>query len=406
MAKVQPMPLPFAEAKRFWKDKVPTAADEFDELKEKAHAKAFMASGLNQMDQVKAVHSALYKAIADGETFEQFKKRIPDVIRDQNWSGVRLEFIYRTNVQSAYMAGRYAQQSRAVKTRPYWQYSAVNDKRTRPAHAAMHGKIFPADSPVWDTWYPVNGYRCRCTVKSLSERQLKSRGLTVEKEDPTGKLFEPRDKDGNKLPARHLMPDPGFSRNTGKEWLSGLSPAEIAAKDVKWRDAVTKPEKPALSSLKKEEMLPFKEADRLPKNTRPEDAVKAFLGEFGIKNMADGRVIELPGVKLPTAVSKGLFETKDGKLKVNGIQWLKLLARTIADPWEIWMAPGGTGSEVSPWITLIRVFRDESGKPAGAVIFSQSGRQWISETVFPLDEEKIDAFRKGVSLYRAGRNDK
>ena len=48
----------------------------------------------------------------------------------------------------------------------------------------MDGRVFQADSPVWDTWYPPNGFRCRCTVRSLSKRQVEQMGLTVEEKAP------------------------------------------------------------------------------------------------------------------------------------------------------------------------------------------------------------------------------
>lgn len=223
------MALPMREAIEFWRNKVSMTRDEFDEVAEQMQARGFYVSGLTQIDQVEAVKSAIDAAIADGETFDQWKARITDIIDQQKWSGVRLEIIFRTNVQSAYMAGRYAQMNRPAvkKARPFWRYSAVHDRRTRPTHRAMDGKIFPADHPVWDVWYPPNGYRCRCGVQSLSQREITRDGLVVETEDPTGKLIEPVSADGRKMPARPLMPDNGFSRNVGKEWMESVpAPSE------------------------------------------------------------------------------------------------------------------------------------------------------------------------------------
>jgi hypothetical protein len=114
----------------------------------------------------------------------------------------------------------------AVKEgRPYWQYSAVNDSRTRPTHAALHGKVYPADSAFWDTFYPPNGFRCRCMVKTLSQRQVDKRGLDVGEGNGLGDLIEPVDPvTGDRLPARPLMPDKGFETNPGKEaWNPDLS---------------------------------------------------------------------------------------------------------------------------------------------------------------------------------------
>lgn len=60
--------------------------------------------------------------------------------------------------------------------RPYWQYDAVNDSKTRPSHLAMDGRVFMADDPIWDTWFPPNGFKCRCTVKTLSSARWSSGG--------------------------------------------------------------------------------------------------------------------------------------------------------------------------------------------------------------------------------------
>ena len=55
--------------------------------------------------------------------------------------------------------------------------------------------------------------------------------MTVETEDPTGKLYEPVDwKTGSKMPARPLMPDNGFSRNVGEEWMESTPRQELEEK--------------------------------------------------------------------------------------------------------------------------------------------------------------------------------
>lgn len=93
--------------------------------------------------------------------------------------------------------------------RPYWQYDAVNDSKTRPSHLAMDGRVFMADDPIWDTWFPPNGFKCRCTVKTLSKRQMEQRGLTVETEAPRAARLE----DGRFV---NILPDPQFDTNPAK----------------------------------------------------------------------------------------------------------------------------------------------------------------------------------------------
>lgn len=138
----------------------------------------------------------------------------------------RLENIFRTNIQSAYQVGRYNQMMQAVKSRPYWQYVAVLDGRTRPAHKAMNGKVYPADDPVWDFAYPPNGYRCRCTVRSLSKSEVDRDGLTVDSSDGnvTTETVSVNKSKGYTADVsaidlgggKKFMPDPGFNSNNAK----------------------------------------------------------------------------------------------------------------------------------------------------------------------------------------------
>ncbi|WP_413462560.1 minor capsid protein, partial [Kingella kingae] len=50
---------------------------------------------------------------------------------------------------------------RAKDTHPYWQYVAINDKRTRETHRKLHGRVYAADDPVWGSLHPPWDFRCR-----------------------------------------------------------------------------------------------------------------------------------------------------------------------------------------------------------------------------------------------------
>jgi hypothetical protein len=113
-----------------------------------------------------------------------------------------------------------------AEKRPFWRYVAIKDRRARLTHSALNGKVYPHDHPFWDTYYPPNGFMCRCTVQTLSQDQVDARGLKVE--DCIPGLVEPIDpRTGNKGPAIPLRPDPGWAGNVGKDCLQGLAPAEI-----------------------------------------------------------------------------------------------------------------------------------------------------------------------------------
>lgn len=210
-------PLQPEAALKFWAKKVPVTRKEFDTLSQKSKAQAFTVSGLNQLDQVIAVERALDKMLNNGGTLADFKKEFPEIIKAQGWTGKkahRVDNIFRTNLQCAYMAGRYEQMKKTTRLRPYWQYIAVEDKRTRPSHTALDGKVYPAEHEFWGRYYPPNGFRCRCTVQSLSKRQLKKRGLKVEDEFPGPTMVTL--PDGSEINV-NPMPDKGWARNVGKD---------------------------------------------------------------------------------------------------------------------------------------------------------------------------------------------
>ena len=78
-----------------------------------------------------------------------------------------------------------------------------------------------ADDPIWNIWYPPNGYRCRCSVISLTKKQVERSGEPVSRELPY-------DVDYSTGEVLYKYPDKGFSNNPAKDtWkpdLSGVDP--------------------------------------------------------------------------------------------------------------------------------------------------------------------------------------
>lgn len=421
---VKPVALPPTEALAYWQDKVAVTPEEFKTLSGQARARAFTVSGLVRQDQIAAVQQAMREAMANGETLRDFKARMDTVLEGAKLPRWRLENIYRTNVQSAYMAGRYAQMQRTTALRPYWRYVAVADNRTRPDHMALHGLVYPHDHDFWSTYYPPNGYACRCTVQTLSERQVRQLGVEIQRDMPD--LIEPVDpRTGNRMPARRPVPDVGFAGNVGRDWLHGLAPTELAAKitDLPCATICRKgasfaesqtgdPCKPPLALLAKRHILPVTAKDLLPKGLKAEAYVAAFLKEFGLADMNASAVHTIPG-GIPVVVSKGLFiDKKTGGWKVlkNGRErYLKLLARTIKEPWEVWFVPAELAGRPVTVLRLIRLFRDDAeGKVGGFAVFNLvRGREWVGTTAFVPNAKNeatmlayLERQRTGTLLYR------
>lgn len=147
----------------------------------------------------------------------------------------RLKTIYLTNMQSAYMAGRYAEMMDSIDTHPYWQYVAINDSRTRETHRMMHNRVYAADDPVWDTLYPPLDFRCRCRVKPLSRSAGEGRvqprptleTITVDiGSNPYTGEERYAQRTGIRINNKFIAPNAGFNANQGKSMLSRM--AQIA----------------------------------------------------------------------------------------------------------------------------------------------------------------------------------
>jgi len=215
------------------------------EVWQEAHAKAFTVAKVMKMDILQDIREMVTEAMEKGIPFSQFKKELEPRLKAKGWWGRsfevdedgnirkvwlgtpwRLKTIFQTNLQTAYMAGRYKSMLENVDKRPYWQYVAVLDAKTRPSHRILHGKVFRWDDPFWDTHFPPNGFNCRCRVRALSEKNIKDRNLKVEDSRPyleeieqkisrTGEIVKAV-KYKDPVTGKEVIPDIGWSYNPGK----------------------------------------------------------------------------------------------------------------------------------------------------------------------------------------------
>jgi len=152
-------------------DLVPTAR--WDDLRHSAHDRAFMVAGATKADLLDDLAAAVDKAIAEGTGFEAFKSDFRGLVEKHGWHGWtgdttekarnwRMRTIYRTNMRTSYMAGRFAQ-LQAGKFK-FWIYRHGGSVEPRLQHLSWDGLILPPDHPFWTTHYPPNGWGCSCRV--------------------------------------------------------------------------------------------------------------------------------------------------------------------------------------------------------------------------------------------------
>ncbi|MFJ1218940.1 phage head morphogenesis protein [Yersinia enterocolitica] len=259
------------EAIKYFKSKGYVIGFDFHEVEAIAHARAFTVAGVLKLDVLKDIRDALQAALDNGDTYQEFTRKLQPILEAKGWIGKglvadpetgelhgkqltprRLQTIFTTNIQSSYNAGRYVQQMANVANRPYLERVAVMDSHTRPKHAALNGFTAPADDPVWTYLYPPDGYGCRCRIRARSQSDVEKYGLTVQ--SSAGRLVEVEQEygqPGNLIKTMGLkMPDgsiytadPGFGFNPGKvAWQPELEKYDYRAARQYVTGALTGPD--------------------------------------------------------------------------------------------------------------------------------------------------------------------
>lgn len=221
-------------------------------------AGSFSVAGVAKAQVLEDIRAALQEAIESGQSYTDFKRGLRATLQAAGWWGGapldpetgeilpgkaltprRLATVFRTNLQGALMAGRYKGMVEAADTRPYWQYVAILDDRTRPRHRALAGRVFRWDDPVWRVIYPPNGYNCRCRVRPLSESDMEREGLSLSRGEGRMETIEVdlgprggrmaiagyRDPGTGEL----FAPDPGFDHNPSERWALDVELARRVA---------------------------------------------------------------------------------------------------------------------------------------------------------------------------------
>lgn len=205
-------PLPFLDAVRAAQARGAVLPQTYYGPRQALHRQvSFTVSRTTSLAQVRVIQENLNSAVAAGEDFAQWRKNIlAKGVAALKLPNGRLETIYRTNVQSAYAAGREERALRIARTHPYLLYDAINDSRTRPGHLALDGFIFRVDdTEMRRKCRCPRGFNCRCRLVSLTPAQAEKRG------------FKP-------FPA-NAERDPGFEA-TGEENTAVQSLLRVAAK--------------------------------------------------------------------------------------------------------------------------------------------------------------------------------
>lgn len=425
--------LPPARALEYFRRKGYALTWDYRGLAQQAHAHAFTVAKNIRVDVLQEIRGAVERAIAEGETLATFQRNLEPRLRAMGWWGRqvivdaagnarvgeigspwRLATIYRTNLQAAFMAGRYAAFKENEAARPFWQYVAVMDGKTRPAHAALNGKVFRSDDPFWRHFYPPNGYNCRCRVRALSADDVERRGLKPSSSIHHIKEDVQVDRDGVEYPSalmkvpgmsHGVRPDRGFAYNPGAAAAKPFTPPPIDPDNPFYvllpqtmRDGDLPPPLPA--------GRPVAAADLYPDGLAPRELAERFLADFGAS--IDKPIVFRDVLGEALAINADLLTNPDGSFKTtkgSRASYLGLVGRAIREPDEIWMRWEESRSNPGQWFLrrrYIAAFELEGGQ-YGLAVFEDGQNGWRGVTAFtPAPERTPAARQRYIDQYRGG----
>jgi SPP1 gp7 family putative phage head morphogenesis protein len=129
----------------------------------------FLFSGLKSHALLTEGSSFLLNDQGKPASYSEFRKAFTQRFKDYNENYLQAEYQFAQG--SAQMAANWAE----VDDNGLLQYRTAQDERVRDEHRALADITLPKKDPFWNSYYPPNGWRCRCTaVEVLPGKYLES----------------------------------------------------------------------------------------------------------------------------------------------------------------------------------------------------------------------------------------
>ncbi len=194
---------PFAEQTEFFRRKLNLPTTRTGQITRDQHDAAFVVAGATKADLLADLRGAVSDAIENGQSLGEFRRQFDEIVSKRGWTGWkgegtkagrawRTRLIYKTNLDTSYAAGRWAQMTDPdmMRLRPYWRYVHNTIENPRQQHRRWHNLVLPAGHPWFNAHYPPNGFGCNCGVETLNERGLRRLGKSAPDAPPSSTTVE------------------------------------------------------------------------------------------------------------------------------------------------------------------------------------------------------------------------
>ena len=139
-----------------------------DKMRERLTRSNYIFSGIKTFHELNEAFPSMLDENGNKKPFERFLNDVRKINDTYNANYLHAEYNF---VQaSATMAAKWEQFSEDGD-RYYLQYRTAKDDKVRPEHAALDGVTLPMSDSFWETYYPPNGWNCRCTVVQVRKQK-------------------------------------------------------------------------------------------------------------------------------------------------------------------------------------------------------------------------------------------
>lgn len=391
------------------------ASFDYRDMEREEHAYNFTVAKAMSNDLLADIRGALDDALANGGTLDQFKKDLTPKLQEKGWwgsvpmtdpatgeeklvragSSARLKTIFDTNMRMAYATGQWENIERTKDALPYLVYLHTPSKHERPEHAALHGVVYPVGHPFWDTFFPPNGWGCKCRVRQIAFEDIARMGYRMGDPDWKPPLRTVVNKRTGEMQQVPRGVDPAFNYNPGKARMRALTPPPLDRPL-----SVPYSGEPAKVPMPKPRPAPAREA--LPAEAGEEQLVTAFLQEFNADIGKPAIHTDVTGESM--VISDDLFTDRHtGRSKVTKFgreKYLPLLAAAIKSPdeiWHVWEELQGR----PPVLRRRYISRFQGEKSQTIAVFDTGKDGWTGVTTFQSrDKSYVEKQRRGTLVYR------
>ncbi len=141
-------------------------------------------TGAPSLESLKMQHNLYwFSGAKDYTMLTDLNSRLVKNGKIQGWSAFKKEALKLNKTYNKnYLEAEWINAKQSAKHAQNWQeyqrnkdkyknlkYKTQGDDRVREEHAKLKGIVKPIDDPFWDSYYPQNGWRCRCYVVQTNE---------------------------------------------------------------------------------------------------------------------------------------------------------------------------------------------------------------------------------------------